>query len=198
MREEIRGPGRPREFDESAALDAMMGLFWEKGFEGASLADIMTATGLKKASLYAAFGDKRSMYLNALAHYHRKAVDAATHALRANGDPLARIKAFVSSPIDAVAVQKDRRGCFLCNASADQAALSPETSKAVKRGFDALRAALAHALADLSPSMTAEKREARAWMLLSVYSGLRIMARSGLSTKSLETARDEAISDLRA
>ncbi len=198
MREEARGPGRPREFDEAATLAAIMKLFWEKGYEGASLAGIMEATGLRKASLYAAFGDKRSMYLKALAHYHREAVDAAALALRAKGDPQARIRTFLSAPIEAVASRRDRRGCFLCNASADQAALSPEVSKEVRRGFEALRAALSHALAELSPSPMAERREARALMLLSVYSGLRIMARSGLGVKALESARDEALATLRA
>ncbi len=59
--------GRPREFDVDEALTKIMAVFWAKGFEGSSLSDLVAATGLKKGSLYAAFGDKRAMYLKALA-----------------------------------------------------------------------------------------------------------------------------------
>ena len=67
--------GRPREFDEDEALAKILDVFWAKGFEGTSMSDLETATGLRKGSLYAAFGDKRAMYLKALALYGRTAID---------------------------------------------------------------------------------------------------------------------------
>lgn len=196
MREETRGPGRPREFDEAAVLDVIMNLFWEQGYEGTSLADIMAATGLRKASLYAAYGDKQAMYLKALGRYHEKAVDAAARALRGDGDPKDRIAAFLSAPIKAVADRGDRSGCFLCNASADQAVASPETGAIVQRGFKKLADAMASALAERHPGASAEDCEAKAWMVLSVYSGLRIMARSGLEAATLERAKASALETL--
>jgi len=196
MREETRGPGRPREFDEAAVLDAIMNLFWAQGYEGTSLADIMAVTGLRKASLYAAYGDKQAMYLAALGRYHEMAVDAAARALRGDGDPMDRIAAFLSAPIKAVADSGDRSGCFLCNASADQAAASPETGAIVQRGFETLAAALASTLAERHPGASIEDCEAKAWMVLSVYSGQRIMARSGVAIAHLETARDAALNGL--
>ena len=60
---------RPQEFDTAQALSAAMHVFWRKGYEATSLADIMAATGLSKSSLYAAFGDKRSLFLAALSAY---------------------------------------------------------------------------------------------------------------------------------
>ena len=63
--------GRPREFNEEEALAKIMDVFWARGFEGATVSDLMAATGLKKGSLYAAFGDKRAMYLKALALWIR-------------------------------------------------------------------------------------------------------------------------------
>lgn len=190
---ETRGPGRPREFDEDVALDAIMQVFWDNGYEGTSLSDIMAATGLKKASLYGTFGDKQEMYLKALARYHEEAVRKAADALREDGNPRQRIRAFLSAPIDAMLGGQDRRGCFLCNASADHAASSPETARIVQRGFETMASALAHALKDLKPGATAARLKAEAWMLLSVYSGLRIMVRSGLSVDHLTTARDAAV-----
>lgn len=196
MRDDSKGPGRPREFDETTALQAIMSLFWSKGYEGTSLADIMTATGLNKGSLYAAFGDKRSMYLKAFAHYDREVVHAAAAALRQPGDPGQRIYAFLSAPVDALAQSKERRGCFLCNASADQAGLDADTAKAVREGFNRLNAALVATLQDLSPKQGQDAYARRARSLLAVYIGLQLMARSGLDPKQLTETRDDALKTL--
>ncbi len=61
--------GRHREFDIDEALDAALAVFWAKGFEGASYADLTAATGVARPGLYAAFGNKEDMFLKALARY---------------------------------------------------------------------------------------------------------------------------------
>jgi TetR/AcrR family transcriptional regulator, transcriptional repressor for nem operon len=61
--------GRPREFDPEIALNAAMEAFWAKGYEATSLADLMEATGLHKGSLYQAFGDKHTLFIQALKRY---------------------------------------------------------------------------------------------------------------------------------
>ena len=63
-----RSVGRPREFDEEAALEAAMDAFWAKGFEATSMTDLCNCTGLHKGSLYQAFGDKHTLFLKALKH----------------------------------------------------------------------------------------------------------------------------------
>ncbi|WP_227271485.1 TetR/AcrR family transcriptional regulator [Roseobacter weihaiensis] len=64
-----RGRGRPRIIDRQAALDAAVRLFWERGYDGASLTDLTGAMGLSRPSLYAAFGDKDALFLRALGRY---------------------------------------------------------------------------------------------------------------------------------
>ena len=59
----------PREFDMDEALDAAMSVFWEKGYEGTSMADLMAATGLHKGSIYKAFTDKHDLFVKALKRY---------------------------------------------------------------------------------------------------------------------------------
>jgi AcrR family transcriptional regulator len=61
--------GRPREFDRDAALEAAMLLFWRKGFAATSMNDLCDAMGVRSPSLYAAFGSKEELYLEAMEHY---------------------------------------------------------------------------------------------------------------------------------
>jgi AcrR family transcriptional regulator len=61
--------GRPREFDRDAALETAMLLFWRKGFAATSMNDLCDAMGVRSPSLYAAFGSKEELYLEAIEHY---------------------------------------------------------------------------------------------------------------------------------
>jgi AcrR family transcriptional regulator len=61
--------GRPREFDTDAALEKAMRLFWAKGYEGTSVSDLTRTLGISRPSLYAAFGDKESLFRAALERY---------------------------------------------------------------------------------------------------------------------------------
>ena len=64
-----RALGRPRSFETGKALDAAMKVFWCKGYEGASLSDLTRAMGINRPSLYAAFGDKESLFRKVLDRY---------------------------------------------------------------------------------------------------------------------------------
>nr|WP_255644937.1 TetR/AcrR family transcriptional regulator [Actinoplanes polyasparticus] len=61
--------GRPRGFDTDEALERAMRVFWQRGYEGASLTDLTTAMGITKTSMYAAFGNKEELFRKALQRY---------------------------------------------------------------------------------------------------------------------------------
>src|SRR5258706_12321421 len=66
----VRKPrGRPRSFDREAALASAMEVFWQKGFEGASVAELCDAMELNPPSLYSAFGDKEKLFVEAAERY---------------------------------------------------------------------------------------------------------------------------------
>ncbi len=62
---------RPREFDEDQVLQKALHVFWHKGYEGTSLADLLAGMGLTKSSLYKAFGSKEALFRRVIARYHR-------------------------------------------------------------------------------------------------------------------------------
>ena len=79
--------GRPRSFDREQALDAAMRVFWKQGYEGASLTALTAAMGINRPSLYAAFGDKASLFREAVARY---GAGPGRYVRRALGQPRAR------------------------------------------------------------------------------------------------------------
>lgn len=190
MNKHAQSVGRPREFDETEVLKKVMDLFWRHGYEGTGLSDIIAATGLAKGSLYKAFGNKKNMYLQALAVYEAIYVDAASDALLDSRAPKERIVEFLSEPINGAGKEGESKGCFLCNASADRADLDEEIRMLVRRGFIKLSKSLRVALSDLNPYIEPDRIHQQAEALLAIYSGLRIMARSGVDKESMEAARD--------
>ncbi len=108
--------GRPREFDPEIVLDAAMQAFWAKGYEATSLADLMDATGLHKGSLYQAFGDKHSLFIQALKRYLSDMRRMKNEMMAQAATPLDGIRAVTHGMID---IADDDctcpRGCLAIN-----------------------------------------------------------------------------------
>ena len=75
--------GRPRAFDVDEALEQAMLVFWEQGYEGASLADLTERMGISRKSMYAAFGNKEELFRKALRRYEEGPIAYVGEALRA-------------------------------------------------------------------------------------------------------------------
>ena len=182
---------RPLGFDPDDALAIVKDLFWRRGYEAVSLADIEQATGLNKQSLYRLYGDKRGLYLAAFDHYLAHEVAATAAFLMGDAPPADKLSGFLRLATDAAAAG-DRRGCFLCNASLDQAALDPETGEKVASAMRDVQTLLAHVLR----SMACDAPEPRAAALMAAYFGLRVMARAGLDDDTLRAAAASALAGL--
>ena len=103
--------GRPRCFCEETALEAAMRVFWERGYEGASLNDLTEAMGINRASLYSTFGDKEALFLKALARYGDGPASYLRVALK---EPTARdvIEALFKGVVNLLGDPKNPRGCL--------------------------------------------------------------------------------------
>jgi len=128
-------PGRPKAFDPDQALDAALRVFWEKGYEGASLADLTAAMGINKPSLYATFGDKAALFRKVVDHYLRRQSPLWDDALRL---PTARasVAHILNFVADGLTSGKNPHGCLLV-----QAALScGDEADCIKKELAARRA----------------------------------------------------------
>lgn len=175
---------RQREFDEDKVLDALRDVFWEHGYEGTSYANIMEATGLQKGSLYAAFGDKRSLYQKAIARYDAQIVSAGVKMMRNESlSPRVRIEMLMNGPVEAAGTREGRRGCLLCNAAIDQAPTDKSTEELVMDSMNRMREAITFVVNDKD----------KAEQILASYFGARVLVKAGMEKYVLETVRDQIL-----
>src|SRR5512146_604685 len=112
---------RPQEFDTGQALRSAMHVFWSKGYEAASLADILGATGLSKSSLYATFGDKRSLFLAAFEAFRKQRM-THLHRILDDGRPARQsIERFFGEVVTHVAEPAQLWGSMTANEAVELA-----------------------------------------------------------------------------
>lgn len=173
---------RPREFDTDTALTGAMDVFWQLGYENASLPDLLSGMGITRGSLYKAFTDKKTLFLTVLTQYDDAAVKPAVAMLCDPKVPngLDRIDALFGLVLSRVRAG-DRRGCLLCTAAAGPAMDDADISKAVGALLADMRHGFDQALKD-----GGVQREGQADLLLTQYVGLRIITRSQAPLSLLE------------
>lgn len=110
---------RVREFDKQEALEQALDLFWRQGYEATSVRDLTSSLGISSSSLYAAFGDKRAIYLQALAHYRRQELALVADQLAAGAPALATLAQFLATAIDAPLADAERGGSFTLQAAVE-------------------------------------------------------------------------------
>jgi TetR/AcrR family transcriptional repressor of nem operon len=176
---------RPREFDEAEATEAAMNVFWQHGYDAATIALLMDGMGMTKGSLYKAFADKKSLFLESMARYETAQVASAIALLRDPNVPDGHDRiAQVFRTVPKVVRQGDRRGCLLCSAAAGPAFYDREIADLVDGLLDDMRAAFDVALEATIPQPDA--RAAMAHLLLTQYVGLRTLSRAQARPDDLE------------
>ncbi len=171
---------RPREFDPDQALEGAMNVFWEHGYDAASLPFLLDGMGLSRGSFYKAYADKKSLFIKVLNRYETETLTPIIALLATQGrDGLERINDLFERITSAVA-DGDRRGCLLCSAAAGPAAVDGDISELVhiqlRRIEDAFLVALTQSVQ--FEQCDREDRVQMASLLLTQYMGLRMLVRS--------------------
>ena len=181
---------RPREFDETTALEAAMNCFWAQGFEQTSVRDLAEWMGITGASLYNAFGDKRSLYRRAFVYYLAQTVHDRVARL-GKLPPALAIRTFFDEIIERSVDDERRRGCMLVNAALELAPYDPEFRNLVAEEMVFIEAFFRRCIdAGQKDGSIADARPADelAKLLLSVLLGIRVLARTRPQREVLEGA----------
>jgi len=172
---------RPREFDETAVLEAAIQCFWERGYEATSTRDLATKMGITGASLYNAFGDKRSLYRRALDHYVDQSFRDRIARFEGHFAPREAIGAFFDEIVKRSLSDKQRKGCMLVNSALEVAPHDPEFQRVVNVVLKQVEAFfLRCVVAGQRDGTIANSQSAKdlARLLLSTLIGIRVLART--------------------
>jgi AcrR family transcriptional regulator len=179
--------GRPRCFETGKALDAAMKVFWCKGYEGASLSDLTKAMGINRPSLYAAFGDKESLFRKVLDRYDK---GPAAYVQEALNQPTARaaVERLMEGAAELGTASSNPRGCLFvqgalaCGDGAE--AIRNDLILRRDAGEKAVRLRLKRAQAegDLAPDANPSDL---ARYVVTVVQGIAVQAASGAAREEL-------------
>jgi AcrR family transcriptional regulator len=181
-----RPRGRPRQFDEDEAVARATRVFWAKGYDGVTIDDLVEGMGVGRPSLYAVFGDKRTLFVRCLEEYGARLGAAALEALDAPANVGDAMRAFLSYSVEHATQEDSPLGCLIvCIAPlVDDAQVreylvraSEQTAEAVARR---LRAAV-----DTNELPRAFPSARRARLAVDLARGLSVRARIGTPRKEL-------------
>jgi AcrR family transcriptional regulator len=190
-----RKTGRPLSFDRDSALEKAMIAFWENGYETTSISDLTAAMGVTAPSIYAAFGDKKRLFLEALRRYV--------------GDPDDLEKAFARAPTarDAVAGmiedaarlftgEATPRGCLLASAVATGSKDASDVREAAAQERRVIRSIIVKRIESdiergILPPSTRPKVLAN--LALAVTQGMSVLARDGVDREDLLEIANESM-----
>ncbi|QGV80741.1 TetR/AcrR family transcriptional regulator [Streptomyces ficellus] len=188
---------RTKEFDPDAALQAALELFWERGYEATSMADLTDRLGIGRASIYATFGNKHELYLKAMDRYAESREPGLVEELSRPGPALPAVRALVRRfAAEAASDEQRLTGCFFTNTAAELAAHDRAAARRVELGWEhvetALHAALARARAGGELAADRDPR-ALARMLLVLMQGLRVVGKASGDPARVRDAAEQAL-----
>lgn len=191
--------GRPREFDPDRVVQGAMDIFWSNGYQGTSLPDLLQATGLSRSSLYAAFGDKRGLFLLALDRYIADAIARIAQELDAQRDPWDALRLFLSGYVQRNSGAKGRKGCLVVATAMELAGKDAEVEKRIRGFFQLVEGRLADTFGRAQKAGTladgiGPKDAAR--VVLAMVEGLRVIAKTGVDGKVWQASVDALLGRL--
>jgi TetR/AcrR family transcriptional regulator, transcriptional repressor for nem operon len=191
-----RGPGRPREFDMDAALDAALLVFRERGYHAASLGDLGAAMKLTPGSIYKAFSDKRAIFLAAFDRYTKLRNSELQQLLDAERSGLDKLGAMLRFYAAASHGIEGQRGCLVVGSAAELATFDAEmaarVTAALRRVETLLQDLIRQGQSDGSIRSGIDAGAASG-ALLCVLQGLRVIGKAGRKRAETMAAADHAL-----
>ncbi len=190
--------GRPREFSEERALDAAMRVFWEKGYEGATLSDLTDAMGINRSSLYSSFGDKQELYRRVLDRYASGPASFMYCALEA---ATARevVSTIFEGSVKALSDPHNPRGCLTVQGAlacgSESRSVQLETVEFRRRAEEMLVRRLQRAQKEGDLRRNSDPAGI-AKFVVTVVNGLSVQAANGASAKEMKRVTEMAMRGL--
>jgi len=175
------GPGRPRQFELEDAARNAMNVFWDRGYEGASLHDLIEGTGLSRGSLYKAFGDKKGLLLAALDIYTAQALKSTADILSRPGAVRQVLREAMLRHACASSGEAGRRGCLLVTVANEQAVQDPDVGQRIIRMLHRTQQLYASTIirGQAAGELGEGDEQAMALFLVCQIEGMRVLGKTG-------------------
>ncbi len=193
--------GRPRTFDREAALQSALGVFWRRGYEPASISELCAAMGINPPSLYAAFGNKAQLFMEAVNHYETSYWDDAWERMASGRDVLEDMTRFFQEAAGILTSQDAPCGCLVILAATNISEEGQYVNDALKtlrgEGYEQFLLRIKRGVDEqqLSPDTDAENVAAA---LNTMLEGMSLRARDGAFQGELERVGAIAMCMLRS
>lgn len=190
---------KTKQFDVSTVLQKAGDVFWEKGYNGTSMDELVTATGLSRSSIYDTFGDKHGLYLKALEHYRQTQNSMIDQWIPPALPARKKITLFLQKSIQASLSDDKQKGCFLLNTTTELANVDSHVQEMVANNMDTMEqlflrwAKEGQASGDISKRFSAK---AIARHLFCTLNGIKIVAQVKPDKASLQDILQVALSVL--
>ncbi|OAR25682.1 TetR family transcriptional regulator [Streptomyces sp. ERV7] len=188
---------RTKEFDPDAALQSALELFWQRGYEATSMADLVDRLGIGRASIYATFGNKHELYLKALDRYGETYSAILFRELSGPGPALSAVRALVRRfAAESTAAKTRLIGCFTTNTAAEVAAHDAAAARRVEQSWEQLETLLHSALVRaVAQGELPPERDPRslARMFLVLMQGMRVMGKASDDPARVREAAEAAL-----
>ncbi|AOO81938.1 TetR/AcrR family transcriptional regulator [Bosea vaviloviae] len=194
-----RSKGKPRTFDRDAALNRALGVFWRRGYEPATIAELCAAMEINPPSLYAAFGNKAQLFMEAVQHYERVYWDATWQRMEDGPDVYVAMAGFFREAAGILTSQEAPCGCLVILAATNVSAEGQEVNDALRtlrrEGRDCFLTRVRRAVAD-GQLPTDTDVEGLAAALNTMLEGMSLQARDGANHKELDRVAEIAMAML--
>lgn len=191
-----RGKGRPRNFDPERALVRALEVFWKRGYEPASIAELCQAMAINPPSLYATFGNKAQLFIEAVQYYEKTYWEKPSQAFMAEPNLLHGIDTFFRESARILLAPDSPCGCMVVLAAINISENAQEVIAAIRTMRDASKQMFADRLlkAIQDKQLPADTDiSALAGALNTMLEGLSLQARDGLSLSELERIASYAV-----
>lgn len=190
---------RTKAFDENEVLKKAMTLFWEKGYHATSMQDLVDSLGINRASLYDTYGDKSTLYKQAVLLYQDINQETIRSFLFSHKDVRSGLKALFTRTIEQSLSDPDRKGCFIVNTTTEMAHIDAGFTNLVVKNQQAMEQLFAEyiqsGISNQQFPRTLDPQKSASF-LYAVNSGIMVLAKISDSREKLEGIVTTALQSL--
>ena len=201
LERKVQRIARSKAFDRKKALSQALWLFWRKGYAATSIEDLTETLHLSRSSLYNTFGDKRTLFLEALTYYSERVISGIEQTLTKSPSPITGIQAILEDLIEGIGQERGSLGCFMVNSVAELVPYDEDVTGIATKYADSLQQLFTTVLKQARSHNLVTKKQTPEQLAAYVYNtiqGMRVLIKGGASREQMQAISGITLKSLQA